>query len=91
MFFNKHLTSFIEFWDCSSDSKWFHHVSVNKDMKKFNLVPNYPCKSLWNFNKKEKCNIIIKNWQIKFQASDFKEHQFLELLNDELHNIVLIY
>jgi len=74
MFFNKHLTSSIKFWDYPSDSKWFYHVLVNKDIKKFNLVPNYSCKLLWDFNKKEKYNIIIKNWQIKFQASDFKRH-----------------
>lgn len=66
MFFNKHLINFIDFWDCPSDMKQSYHVSVNKDIKKFNFSPIFLCKTLWDFNKKEECNNIIKNWQITF-------------------------
>jgi len=64
---------------------------VDKDMKKFNLSPIFSCKILWNFNKKEECNNIIKNWQITFQASDIKENYFPDLLDIEIYTIESLY
>jgi len=60
---------------------------VDNDIKKFNLIPISPAKASWDFNKKEECNDIIKNWQMTFQVSDLKRKQFLDLLNDELNTI----
>jgi len=91
VFFNKHLMNSIEFWDCPSNTKWFHYTLVNKNTKKFNLSLIFPCKALWDFNKKEKCDNIIKNWQMTFQASNLKGNHFLELLDDEFHTIKLLY
>ena len=64
---------------------------VDKDMKKFNFSLLLPYKESWNFNKKEECNNIIKNWQMIFQASDLESTHFLDLLDDELHTIELLY
>ena len=84
MFFNKQSTNSIEFWDCPSDSKWSHHVLVDKDIKKFNLTPISPSKVLWDFDKKEESNNIIKNWHMTFQTSDLKGNYFLDLLDNNL-------
>jgi len=46
---------------------------------------------LWDFNKREECNNIIKNWQMIFQVSKLKNNHFLDLLDDELHTIELSY
>ena len=89
--FNKHPSNIIEFWDCLCNAKWPLHTLVDKDTKKFNLIPISPSKSSWDFNKKEECDNIIKNWQITFQASDFKENHFLDLLNNDLCNIKPTY
>ena len=45
-FFNKYLNNFIEFWSCSSNENCHLHVLVDKETKKFNLIPLYPCKAL---------------------------------------------
>jgi len=84
----KHSINAIEFWDCPSNNKWLHHHIVDKDMKKFNLSLLLPCKESWDFNKKEECNNIIKNWQMTFQASDLKS---THLLDDKLHTIEPLY
>jgi len=81
----------IEFRNCPSKDKWSHHESVYKDTKKFNLILVFPCKALWDFNKKEECDYIIKNWQMIFQASDLKGNHFLDLLDNELHTIEPLY
>jgi len=44
IFFNKNLMNSIKFWDCPSNNKWSYHELVNKDTKKFNLFPIFPCK-----------------------------------------------
>ena len=43
-----------------SDKKWHLHSQVDKKIKKFNLIPLYPNKTLWDFNKKKECDDIIK-------------------------------
>ena len=64
---------------------------VDKEIKKFNLIPLFPCKNLWNFNKKEESDNIIKQWYMTFQASDLKGKQFLNLLNDDITDIEPLY
>jgi len=87
LYFNKHSVNSIEFWDCLSNENWPLHTSVDKDIKKFNLTPLYPCKTLWSFSKKEECDNKIKNWQMTFQISNFKGKHFLDLLDNELCSI----
>ena len=60
-------------------------------MKKFNLVPNFLCKSSWDFSRKNKCDAILNNWKMTFQASDGKGQHFLELLNENLKPIEPLY
>jgi len=37
----------------------------------------------WDLNKKEECDLIIQNWQITFQALNYKENNFLDLLDND--------
>jgi len=60
-------------------------------MKNFNLVLISPCKSSWDFDRKNKCNEILNNWKITFQAFDAKGRHFLELVDDELNSIESSY
>ena len=41
VFFSKHKNKTIEFWDFSNN-KWYLHTVVDKETRKFNLVPLYP-------------------------------------------------
>jgi len=41
----------------------------------------------WDFSKKRECDNISNRWKMMFQASDFKESQFLNLL-DSNDNII---
>jgi len=91
LFFKKHSSNTIEFWDCLSDEEWPLHAFVDNDMKKFNLIPLFPYKTSWDFNKKEESDSIIRQWHMNFQASDLKGKQFLNLLNDDLTNIEPLY
>jgi len=59
--------------------------------KKFNLIPLFPCKTSWDFNKKEESDSIIRQWHMNFQASGLKGKQFLNLLNDDLTDIEPLY
>jgi len=45
LFLKKYLSNTIEFWDCFSDEEWPLYVSMNNDMKKFNLILLFPCKN----------------------------------------------
>jgi len=74
-FFNSHSDNSIEFWDCPSDEKWQLHASVDKEMKKFDLIPLYSSKVSWDFNKKEECDNIIKEWCTTFKTLDLKERK----------------
>ena len=62
-----------------------------KKTKKFDLISLYLSKLLWNYNKKEKCDNIIKEWHIIFKSSNLKERNFLQLLNNNLLEIKLSY
>ena len=82
-FFSIHEDNTIDFWDCPND-KWHLHAVVNKETRKFNLVPLYPSKELWNYSKKEKCNNIIREWHSTFKSSNLKGRNFLPLSNNDL-------
>jgi len=45
-FFDKNTLNTIKFWKCSSNTKWSHHMEVNKETKKFNLIPCFLSKML---------------------------------------------
>jgi len=86
-FFRKDQHNFIEFWNCPSCDNWTLHHIVNKETKKFNLVPIFPCKSLWEFDRKNECNKILNNWKMMFQALNVEGRQFLELFDNNLQPI----
>jgi len=44
-FFIRDQQNSIEFWECPSHDKWMLHNIVDKEMKKFDLVPIFPYKS----------------------------------------------
>ena len=83
LFFNKSQDNSIEFWECPSCLKWRFHKDVNKDSKSFKPTPIFPCKISWDFCKKTNSNDIVKQWKIRFQASDGKGNNFLDLLDDD--------
>ena len=86
-FFECYENNSIEFWECPSHLKWYLHNEVDKETKTFNPTPLYLCKTSWDFSKKSESNDILKVWKMTFQASDLKENQFLDLLNDD-NNII---
>jgi len=61
-FFNRSSSSSITFWDCSSSAKCCPHLVVDQETKQFNIEPSFPCKSSWDFSKKEECDSILQNW-----------------------------
>jgi len=54
-------------------------------------VSVFSCKSLWDFDKKNKCNEILNNWKITFQVSDDRGKYFLDFLDNNLKLIELFY
>ena len=88
VFFNQHLNNSIEFWDCPSSENWYLHVVVDKKMKNFNLIP---CKTSWDFNKKEDSDNIIKKWRRDFNMLGLKGWNFLNLLNNDYTDMVPSY
>ena len=52
-------------------------------------IPSFPCKSSWDFCRKSKCNLILSQWRMLFQAANSKERFFLNLLDDNLNSIEL--
>jgi len=44
-FFIRDQQNSIKFLECSSCNKWMFHDIVNKETKKFDLIPIFPCKS----------------------------------------------
>ena len=82
-FFRKNSNNYIEFWDCPSKQNWLLYFLVDKDTRKFDFSPIFPCKLSWDSCKKYNCNFITIQWRMSFQVSDLKERNFLELLNDK--------
>ena len=81
-FFSRDPNNLIEFWKCPSRLDWHLYKAVDLETKVFNPTPVYPCKTSWDYSKKTKCDDILNIWKITFQASDGKENQFLNLLDD---------
>ena len=90
-FLNRHRDNSIEFWECPSHLKWQLHNEVDKETKKFNLVPLFPCKNSWEFSKKCKSDDILNVWKMTFQASNLKGSQFLDLVDDDNNPIEPTY
>ena len=90
-FFTNNQSNVIKFWEYSSCLNWNLHKEVNKDSKAFNSSPVYPCKMSWDYSRKIKCDNILNTWKITFQASDGKERQFLDLLDDNFNVIEPFY
>ena len=90
-FFNINQENSIEFWECSSHLKWRFHQDVDKDSKSFNPTPSFSCKISWDYYKKINSDNIINQWKVTFQASDGKERQFLDLVDNNLNIIEPVY
>ena len=90
-FFKRDHSNLIKFLNCPSQYKQTLHTIVNKEMKNFDLVLIFPCKSSWKFDKKKECDDILNNWKMTFQASNNKEKYFLNLLDDDLNPIESLY
>ena len=88
-FFLKDINNCIEFWDCPSKQKWPLHALVDKDSKSSDSIPIFPCKSSWDFCKKQECDSILSQWEMSFQVADLKGKNFLELLDNNLYPIEL--
>ena len=87
LFFNKSQSNSIEFWKCSSHLKWRFHKDVDKDTKSFKPTPVFPCKISWDYCWKWISDNIINQWKMQFQASDSKENNFLDLLDNDFNSI----
>ena len=85
--FLQHQNNSIKFQECPSHFHWSLHKVVNKDTKVFNPILLLLYKTSWDLSKKSKSNDILNIWKITFQASDLKEKQFLNLLDDN-NNII---
>jgi len=81
----------IKFWKCPSRCSWSLYKVVDRETKQFCHTLIFPCKLSWDFNKKSKCDNIIKNWKMTFQALDLKGHHFLDLVNNDDNLIKLSY
>jgi len=90
-FFNYHHKNIIEFWECPSKINWKLYQNIDNKMKLFNLAPMLPNKNFWDFSKKSECNDIISKWKMTFQASDSKERNFLDLVNNDDNILELTY
>ena len=86
-FFSKDLNNSIRFWECPSHLDWHLHKAVDLETKVFNPTPAYLCKISWDYSKKSECNDISNTWKMTFQASDGKNRQFLDLLDNNSNNI----
>jgi len=73
--------------ECPSHLNWSLQKVVDKETKAFNSTPLFPSKTSWDFSKKSKSDNILNAWKMTFQASNLKEKQFLNLLDDD-YNII---
>ena len=88
-FFKKGNNHCIEFWDCPSNQRWYLHNIVDKEAKKFNMLPIFPCKLSWDFSRKTKCKSILNFGRMTFQASDDRGYHFLDLLDEDSNPLEL--
>ena len=82
-FFSHHPDNHIKFWECPSRSKQYLHKTVDSETKSFRLTPTYPSKLSWNFSRKLEYDDFANRWEITFQASDLKDNQFLDLVDND--------
>jgi len=90
-FFKRNDCNSLKFWDCPSKDNWLLYKVINKETKKFNLTPLFPCKSLWEFSQKNEYDKLINKWRVIFKVSDNKGRNFIDLLDDNLNSIVPTY
>jgi len=90
LFFLKHLTNSIKFWDCLSNDNWLHHCLVNKDMKKFKLSFYFLTKS-HGISIKRGMRQHYQRLANNIPSVRYKSTHFLDLLDNELHTIELLY
>ena len=90
-FLSRNPNNLIKFWESPSHLNWYPHKAVDHESKSFNLMPIFPCKTSWNFSRKSKCDNILCNWKMTFQASDGKRNHFLNLLDVNFNFIELFY
>ena len=82
-FFYKGINNSIKFWDCLSKENQYLHLVLDKDSKNFTVLVCFPSMFSWDSSEKHVCNDIISQWKMTFQASNFKERSFLDLLNSD--------
>lgn len=87
-FFTRSSNNSIEFWDYPSCCNWRLHSIVDKVTEKFNLISILPCKSSWDFSRRNECNNILNSLKMYFQALDDKGWCFLELCDDDIQPII---
>ena len=68
----------------------FHKV-INKETKKFNLTLLFSCKFSWEFSRKNECDKLINKWRVIFKVLDDKSRNFIDLLDNNLNSIELMY
>jgi len=90
-FFNKDSLNSIKFLDCPSNDNWLLYLLVDKETKVFNLILLLSYKSSWDFERKIKCDNILKTWKMMFQASYVRGRYFFDLLDNDLHIIESLY
>jgi len=90
-FFVQNHGNSIKFWECPSQYNWLLHKVVDKETKLFKPLPQYLCKSSWDFSKKSKYNEILSPWKMTFQALDLKGQQFLDLYNEDNNPLEPLY
>ena len=81
----------ILFSDYPSNNKWPPYLLVDKELKFHKISPILPSETLWDFSRKEECDFIVKKWQMYFQASNYKERNFLNLNNNDSNPICPTY
>ena len=90
-FFNTNISNTIEFWEYSSWCNWIFYKAIDRETRKYQPTLSFPWKISWNFSKKRESKDLINRWKITFQALDNKDHNFLELLDNENNPLELTY
>jgi len=72
------------FWDCLSKAEWPPHHKVDNETKQNpHSACAFICRTSWEFCQKDKCDSLVNQWHMYFQATDWKGHQFLELTDND--------
>jgi len=81
----------IHFWYCSSKAKWPRHKLVDDQVKVTSNIPTLPNRNSFLFNRKKKCNDILKEWQTSFLTSYKRGQLFLNFKDKKKYVIKLTY